>query len=122
MNLKISPEHIRFRISADECAMLLSLGVLENVTQLPNMQQLDYVIRTNTAATSQNNRILELISVNTSHGLRLELTVFANGIELLQSEQTQKSGIQEHLDFPPSNLLTVGLEIDLHSKKNSASS
>ena len=120
MNLKIAPEQIRFRISATEFATLTATGALQNVTQLADGWQLDYIIRTDNAPRSGADRILEFSTTATATGTRLELTVFADGIRQLQSGETNKDGIREHLSFVNGNLLSIGLEIDLHSKKGVA--
>jgi hypothetical protein len=120
MNLRIAPEQLRFRISADEFASLCAAGILEINTQLSATDCLSYAIRTERAPKSADDRTLELISTATTSGKRLELVVFADGIAQLQSTQVGKDGIQEHLAFANGELLTIGLEIDMHSKKGSA--
>lgn len=117
MNLKIAPEQIRFRVSAMEFATLSATGMLENATQLGDGWRLDYLIRTETAPCSNAGRMLEFSTTDTSTGTRLELAVFADGIRQLQSEQAGKDGIREHLAFANGDFLSIGLEIDLHSKK-----
>ena len=118
MNLKIAPEQIRFRISATEFATLTATGALQNVTQLADGWQLDYIIRTDNAPRSSAGQILEFATSTTATGTQLALTVFADGIQQLQAAEAAKDGIREHLAFANGNLLSIGLEIDLHSKKN----
>ena len=117
VNLKIAPEQIRFRISATEFATLSTTGTLENVTQLGDGWRLDYTIHVNDAPSSSAGRILEFSTAATSTGTRLELTIFSDGIRQLQSGQAGKDGIREHLAFANGDLLSIGLEIDLHSKR-----
>lgn len=116
MNLRIAPEQIRFRISADEFESLMATGVLENTVQLSDALHCVYVIRTNTAEKSKEGRVLELSTTALSNGTRLELTLYANGVSHLQSGQCGKDGLREHLAFVGGELLSIGLEIDLHSK------
>lgn len=117
MNLKIAPEQIRFRISAEEFAVLTATGALCNTTLLSESLRLNYRIDINAAPISTAGRVLELSTAATSDGTELNLTVFADGIRQLQSGQSSKDGIREHLSFANSDLLSIGLEIDLHSKK-----
>lgn len=53
-------------------------------------------------------------------GLRFDLTVFSDGIARLQSGQVGKEGLRENQALASGDLLTIGLEIDLHSKKDEA--
>ena len=122
MNLKIAPEQIRFRISETEFATLTATGSLQNVTQLAECNRLDYRIRVNAAPRSTADQVLEFSSTITSAGTQLMLTVFADGIRQLQSSDAGKDGIREHLSFANGDLLSIGLEIDLHSKKGAAGS
>ena len=117
MNLRIAPEQIRFRITADEFATLIATGILENSTQLTVTHRLAYSIRTNASTKSREGSTLALSSSDLFHGTHFELTLFADGISQLQSGQCGKDGLQEHLAFSSGDLLSIGLEIDLHSKK-----
>lgn len=122
MNLRIAPEYLRFRITADEFATLLTTGTLQSHTQCSDVVRCDYVIQTNAAAIAAEGGSLELASAAVSTGLRFELTVFADGIARLQSGQAGKDGLREHLALANGDLLSIGLEIDLHSKKDAATS
>lgn len=116
MNLRIAPEHMRFRISEDEFATLREHGILSNCTSFGNPSRLNYAIRMKSDAANLEGQIIEL-SIQMNEGLSsFELTVFANGISQLLSGNVGKNGIQEYLAFENGDLLTVGLEIDLHSK------
>ena len=117
MNLRIAPEQLRFRLSAAEFATLAATGMLQSATQLTECCRLDYLIRVDTAASAPTGQALELSTSTTSTGPRFELTVFANGLQQLQSGGAGKDGIREHLAFANGDLLSIGLEIDLHSKK-----
>gem|GEM_PF-2695374 len=117
MNLRIAPEQIRFRITADEFATLIAKGVLEDVTQLSETLHLSYSIRTNASNKSSKNRTLELSTSVLSNGTRFELTLFIDGINQLRSGLCVNDGLREHLAFTSGDLLSIGLEIDLHSKK-----
>lgn len=118
MNLRIAPEYLRFRITADEFAALLTTGILRSHTQCSDAVRCDYVIQTNAATTATEGHILELASAAVPTGLRFELTVFAVGIARLQSGEAGKDGLREHLALVNGDLLSIGLEIDLHSKKD----
>lgn len=119
MNLRIAPEQIRFRITTDDFETLIAKGVLENATQISDALHLHYSIRTSPSAQSSEGRSLELSTSASSHGTRLELMLFADGVHQLQSGQCGKDGLREHLAFTGGALLSIGLEIDLHSKKGS---
>lgn len=122
MNLRIAPEHIRFRISEDEFATLMTHGALSNGTSLGGMASFYYAIRTHHAATNREGHTLAL-STHAGEGItRYILTVFANGIAQLRSGNTSKEGIQDHLAFDNGDMLTISLEIDLHSKKGTRKS
>lgn len=117
MNLRIASEQLRFRISANEFATLCADGILESNIRLSATDGLNYAIRTERTPKSADDRTLELASTTTANGSRIELIVFADGIAQLQTPQVGKDGIQEHLAFANGDLLSIGLEIDLHSKK-----
>ena len=95
----------------------MASGVLENAVQLSDALHCVYVIRTNATEKSKEGRVLELSSTALSSGTRFELTLYANGVSQLQSGQCGKDGLREHLAFVGGELLSIGLEIDLHSKK-----
>lgn len=118
VNLKIAPEHIRFRITEDEFSMLMEHGTLSNATSFGSLC-LYYGIRTHNAATNREGHILELNAHSGEGDTRYMLTVFTDGIARLKSGNAAKDGIQEHLAFDNGDLLSIGLEIDLHSKKGS---
>ena len=117
MNLRIAPEHIRFRISEAEFNTLITHGVLINSTTLGSTGHLDYSILVHPNVTSVDGQILDLTRHLCSDGMVLELSLFAHGIEQLKNGIAGKDGIQEHLAFDNGSMLTIGLEIDLHSKK-----
>jgi len=117
VNLRIALEQIRFRITSDEFATLIATGILERSTQLADTLYLAYAIRTNASTKSGEGRTLELSTSALSNGTRFELMLFADGVTQLQSSQCGKDGLQEHLAFASGDLLSIGLEIDLHSKK-----
>lgn len=116
MNLRIAPEQIRFRISADEFATLLEHGALSNGTSFGSAASFYYGIRSHQAATDREGHTLALATHADEGVTRYMLTVFADGIAQLRSGLTGKDGIQEHLAFENGDMLTIGLEIDLHSK------
>jgi hypothetical protein len=122
VNLRIAPEYLRFRIAADEFAILLTTGTLQSHTQCSDTVRWDYAIHTNPATASAEDRTLELATSAVVTGLRFDLTVFADGIVRLQSGQTGKDGLREHQALANGDLLSIGLEIDLHSKKDAATS
>ena len=122
MNLRIAPEHIRFRISEDEFATLLAQGALVNSTMFDGIARLDYAIRTQPDTATQDGQTLELSTHRRADTTTFELRVFTNGIDQLQSGNAGKDGIQEHLAFDNGDMLTIGLEIDLHSKKGAGKS
>ena len=120
MNLRIAPEYLRFRIAADEFASLLSTGKLQSYTQCSDTVRCDYAIHTDPSTTSADDCILELSTTTVAAGLRFDLTVFSDGIARLQSGQVGKDGLREHQALASGDLLSIGLEIDLHSKKHAA--
>lgn len=120
MNLRIAPEYFRFRITANEFASLLNTGTLQSYTQCSDTVRCDYAIHTDPATTSADDYILELRSTTVATGLRFDLTVFSDGIARLQSGQVGKYGLREHQVLANGDLLSIGLEIDLHSKKDAA--
>ncbi|MBU3656462.1 MAG: hypothetical protein FGM35_00325 [Rhodocyclaceae bacterium] len=117
MNLRIAPEHIRFRISAEEFVTLLTHGALSNGTSFGNAECFYYGIRSHPSATDREGFTLALATYAEEGLTRYMLTVFADGIAQLHSGLAGKDGIQEHLTFENGDMLTIGLEIDLHSKK-----
>ena len=117
MNLRIAPEQIRFRISADEFESLKATGLLENYIQLSDTLNCVYAIQTNATEKSKEGRVLELSTTALSNGILFELTLYADGVTKLQTCQYGKDGLREHLALVGGNLLSLGLEIDLHSKK-----
>ena len=122
MNLRIAPEHLRFRISEDEFAALCTHSVLAQQTTLGATSVLEYTLRTQPHATDTNGQILSFAAQTSATGCLFELSVFADGIAALKSNQAGKDGIQEHLAFENGDMLTIGLEIDLHSKKGTSKS
>ncbi len=122
MNLRIAPEHIRFRISEEEFATLLAHGALSNGTSLGGTANFYYAIRIHHAATNRDGQSLALATHASEDITRYVLTLFADGISQLQSEGAGKDGVQEHLAFDNGDMLTIGLEIDLHSKKGAGKS
>lgn len=122
MNLRIAPEHIRFRISADEFKSLIEHGVLSAGTAFGEFSNLYYGIRTHHAPKNPDGSFLSF-STHSGDGItRFVLTVFAEGIAKLQTDGVEKDGICEHLAFENGDLLTIGLEIDLHSRKDAVKS
>ena len=116
MNLRIAPEHVRFRLSNDEFATLLTHGSLADRTTLGGAT-LDYTIRLQPTPCGPTGQQLELTTTSDTAGTRFQLDVFGDGVTRLQSGGAGKDGIQEHRAFDNGDLLTIGLEIDLHSKK-----
>lgn len=117
MNLRLAPEHLRFRISAQEFADLVAQGRLVGITTLSNALCLEYVVCTDAAATGQEGALLAFKPHHAAGTMHCELMVFANGIDQLSSGNVGKDGIHESIAFDNGEMLTVGLEIDLHSKK-----
>lgn len=117
MNLRLAPEHLRYRISEQEFADLVEQGHLVDHTTLGNTILLKYAVRTDAAATNEEGAMLAFKTQHAAGALHFELTVFANGIDQLRSGNVDKDGIHEAMAFANGELLTVGLEIDLHSKK-----
>ena len=117
MNLRFAPEQLRFRISEQEFANLMAHGLLEQSIVLGDNSRLDYTLRTDTTATSPDGGMLQLSSRIEDGGMCCELTLLANGIDQLKSGRAGMDGIRESIAFANGELLTVGLEIDLHSKK-----
>lgn len=116
MNLRIAPEHVRFRLSNDEFATLLTHGSLADHTTLGGAT-LDYTIHIQPTPCGPTGQQLELTTTSDTTGTRFQLDVFGDGVTRLQSGSAGKDGIQEHRAFDNGDLLTIGLEIDLHSKK-----
>lgn len=117
MNLRFAPEQLRFRISEQEFANLMAHGLLEHSIVLGDNSSLNYSLRTDTTATGHEGGMLQLASRIEDGVMRCELTLFAKGIDQLKSGSTGKDGIRESIAFANGDLLTVGVEIDLHSKK-----
>ena len=107
MNLRIAPEHIRFRISEAEFNTLITHGVLINSTTLGSTGHLDYSILVHPNVTSVDGQILDLTRHLCSDGMVLELSLFAHGIEQLKNGIAGKDGIQEHLAFDNGAMLRV---------------
>ena len=122
MNLRIAPEHLRFRISEDEFAALCARGILSQHTALGAASILEYTLRTHPSATDANGQILAFAAQTRATGCHFEVSIFADGVAALKSNQAGKDGIQEHLAFENGDMLTIGLEIDLHSKKGASKS
>lgn len=117
MNLRFAPEQLRLRISEQEFANLMAHGLLEHSIVLGDNSSLNYSLRTDTTATGHEGGMLQLASRIEDGVMRCELTLFAKGIDQLKSGSTGKDGIRESIAFANGDLLTVGVEIDLHSKK-----
>ncbi len=117
MNLRIAPEHIRFRITEAEFNTLTTHGVLINSTTLSGTGRLDYVIRIHPDAANSDGQALQLTTQLRSDAVVLEISLFADGLKQLQSGIGSKEGVQAHLAFDTGAMLTIGLEIDLHSKQ-----
>lgn len=122
MNLRLAPEQIRFRIAEAELSTLIATGSLSSVTTLAENLFLEYTIRTVSMPTNTDGELLELTTRCDSGSTHLDLTVFSDGIEQLQSDTTAKDGIKTHQAFANGDMLTVWLEIDLHSKKGAGKS
>ncbi len=118
MNLRIAPEYLRFRISDGEFETLLTTGILQAHTQCSEKVRCDYSIHTHPERTSTDGRTLDLTTKTTETGLGFDLTVFADGIARMQSGKVGKDGLSEHQALASGDLLTISLEIDLHSKKS----
>lgn len=116
MKLRIAPEHIRFRISKSEFNQLLTDGVLINTITLSNVVRLDCEIRINSDLSNEDGQILKFSSQTIHETVRFHLSILKHGINRLQSDTFSKDGIQEHVAFNNGDLLTIGIEIDLHSK------
>ena len=116
MNLRIAPEHIRFRISDSEFNQLLAVGVLINTVSLSSVVSLDYEIRIISDLANEHGQLIKLSSQATQKSMKLHLSIFSDGISRLQNGSSGKDGIQEHVALNNGDLLTIGIEIDLHSK------
>lgn len=101
--------------------MLTDQGALSNVTAFGSTN-LYYGIRAHHAATNREGHTLELTTHANEGETRYMLTVFADGVARLKSGNAGKDGLQEHLAFENGDLLSIGLEIDLHSKKGASKS
>lgn len=117
MNLRLAPEHLRFRISEDEFATLAAGGALDAAITLSNTQRLEYHVHTVATAQSPEGLNLNLTSSCSNGATCLVLSVFTDGLQQLKSGKAGKDGIRESLAFANGDMLTVGLEIDLHNKK-----
>lgn len=118
MNLRIGPEQIRFRITADEFATLIEHGALSNGTSFGESANIYYGVRTHRAAANRDGSCLSLATHADDGTTRYILTVFSDGMAKLQNNGGGKDGICEHFAFENGDMLTIGLEIDLHSKRN----
>ena len=117
MNLRIEPEHVRFRITAQEFSSLIDHGALSNGTSFGESANFYYGIRTHQAAKDREGHSLALAAHANDGTTRFVLTVFTDAIEKLKSGTFAKDGVVEHLVYGNGDMLTIGLEIDLHSKK-----
>lgn len=80
------------------------------------MVRLDCEIRINSDLSSEDGQILKFSSQTIHETVRFHLSILKHGINRLQSDTFSKDGIQEHVAFNNGDLLTIGIEIDLHSK------
>jgi hypothetical protein len=117
VNLRLAPEHLRFRISESELATLAAGGPLDAAITVADALRLEYQIRTVATAQSPRGQTMNLSSSYANGAMCLVLTVFGDGLHQLKSGLAGKDGIRESLAFANGEMLTVGLEIDLHSKK-----
>ncbi len=122
MNLRIASEYIRFRISKDEFFQLQSHEPLTGVTRIAEIICLEYTLRVDTATHRFDEKLLDLATVQKPHAIQLKLTIFSKGMDQLKSDLGGKDGIREFLTFSNGDILTVGLEIDLHSEKGTVKS
>ena len=117
MNLKIGPEHIRFRITEREFDSLVEHGALSNGTSFGESTNCYYGIRTHQAAKNRDGQSLALATHANEGTIRFILTVFADAIAQLKTGSVGKDGVTDHVAFESGDMLTIGLEIDVHSKK-----
>lgn len=80
------------------------------------MVSLDYEIRIISDLANEQDQLIRFSSQATQKSIRLHLSIFSDGIKQLQGEGYRKDGIQEHVALNNGDLLTIGIEIDLHSK------
>ena len=77
---------------------------------------LDCEIRINSDLANEHGQLLKFSSQTIPETVRFHLSIFKDGINRLQSDTFSKDGIQEHVALNNGDLLTIGIEIDLHSK------
>lgn len=116
MNLRLAPEHLRFRISENEFATLAAGGTLNAAITLSDTLRLEYHVQTVATAQSLEGQLLNLSSSSTDGVTCLVLSVFTDGLEQLKSGKAGKDGVREYQAFANGEMLSLGLEIDLHSK------
>lgn len=115
MNLRISPQSIRFRMSAEEYAELRRAARLEGVTALGAGQALHYRILCTTLPAA--GRQLELASTSDAQGMQLTLTVTPEALAQLDPEAPSKEGVKDEQRDAAGEMLTLGLEIDIRREK-----
>lgn len=119
MNLRIAPEYLRFRISEAEFALLQSGETLQSFTHIAEGVYLSYTILNDKTTIRHSDCLLNLETVQNKEATHLNLSVCPEGIEQLISG---KDGIRAFIAFANGEMLTVGLEVDIHSIKGTSKS
>ncbi|MFW9611769.1 MAG: hypothetical protein ACMV0J_06220 [Fluviibacter sp.] len=125
MNLRIGPESLRFRIIEDELAVLRANGCISGETGVAEMCRLAYTVRlapSGQRPESTTQPALTLTTVQDAQGMHVTLMLSPAALNQLVTGQAGKDGVREFLTFANGDMLTVGLEVDLHSKKGSEKS
>lgn len=120
MNLRIAPEYLRFRISEDEFFQLESCAPLSGFTRITETLCFEYTLRVDKSTHPQGKSLLDLATYIRPHAIRYILTVFSVSMDQLKSDLGCKDGIREFVTFSNGDILTVGLDVDLHSKQSAS--
>lgn len=118
MNLRIAPEYIRFRIAEEELEALHHQGSLTDCTHMANQLSMAYTLQLERPEDCMGSALLKLHVQHDAQGMRVVVTVAKQAMVQLYEPSSHKDGIREFLVFDHGGLLTVDLQVDLHSKKD----
>jgi len=112
MNLRLSPGSVRVRLSRSELDVLLTTGEISAGTRLAPHHEFTYRV-------TLDDNAPELLLDTTDEGIQLRLST--THARELAARLPSKEGIEAQQHNDRGNLLSVSLEVDLHSKQHARS-
>jgi hydroxyacyl-ACP dehydratase HTD2-like protein with hotdog domain len=117
VNLRIAPEHIRFRISEQELHHIHQQGSITQCTRVSDTLSMHYTLELAASTDRIMPALLHLQTRQEEHVIGFLLTIGHEALAQLLSPLQRQNRIRESLTLANGDFLTVDLEVDLHSKK-----